>query len=220
MSYLLSFIKRLLKKSPQSKRTPPALTFSNVPGTPHSFGYKCQWLTVKTADTEAVAKALKLVDIQAANWATGIAGAYEGYYFVSPPVEGWTFVVNALMPDATDQLESGPLQTVTDLSVVFEEAYYFGTHRVVSYHAWARARHGRLTRAYGYLGERGETLFNHGELTAEETKHDLYFTEQEDDMQMLPDEEHVLLIAREWSLDPLELGKVQKVGVGLVGIKE
>jgi hypothetical protein len=220
LSHLLSFIKRMFKKAEQSNGVLPALLFSNVPDAPQSFAYKCQWLAVKTEDTEAVVKALKLVDIQVANWATGIEGAYAGYYFVSPPVEGWTFVVNALMPDATDQLESGPLQTVTDLSVVFEEAYYFGTHRVVEYHAWARARHGKLNRAYGYLGERGETLFNHGELTAVEAKHDLHFTEQEDDMQQLPDEEDVLLVAKEWTMDPRDLGIAQNIGAGFVGIKE
>lgn len=193
------------------------LLFSDVPDYPQPFGYKCQWIAVKTENTEGVAKHLNLVKIQAANWLTGIEGAYEGKFFVSPPVNGWTLVINSFMPDITDPTEQSPLKVIVELSRIFGEAYYFGTHRVVEYHAWAKAMNGELSRAYSYVGESGETIINQGALTTEELEHGLVFTEIEDDDPLLPDEEHVLLMAREWTIDPMMQQTNLKLGVGFVG---
>ena len=41
----------------------------------------------------------------------------------------------------------------------------FQTHRVVEAHTWGCAENGNLIRLYGYIGERGETLFDIGEQT-------------------------------------------------------
>ncbi|MDQ8736393.1 hypothetical protein [Paenibacillus sp. LHD-38] len=43
------------------------------------------------------------------------------------------------------------------------------------------------------------------------------FTEIEDDDPILPDEEHVLLIAREWTIDPMMQQTNLELGVGFVG---
>lgn len=65
-----------------------AIKFDSNPDLPVEFGYKCQWFAVKTNDTQAVLDALKLKNIQISNWRTGIDGAYEGYYFISPAING------------------------------------------------------------------------------------------------------------------------------------
>ncbi|WP_419875014.1 hypothetical protein [Candidatus Pristimantibacillus sp. PTI5] len=201
-------------------RTAPVLQFSDNPDYPQPFGYKCQWMAVKTENTNEVAKHLNLMNMQPANWSTGIEGAYEGKFFVSPPVNGWTLVVNSLMPDITDTTEQNPLKVIAELSRVYGEACYFGTHRVVEYHAWAKALNGEISRAYSYVGESGETLVNQGALTAEELEHDLIFTELEEDELITPYEEDVLLIAKEWTTDPMMGQTSLELGVGLVGERE
>jgi hypothetical protein len=195
----------------------PTLSFDATPDVPVGFGYKSQWIAVKTTKTEEIAKELNLTNIQAANWSTGIEGAYEGYYFISPPVKGWTIVVNALMPDLTDSSSEMPLNIIQKLSAKYEEAYYFGSHRVVEYYAYAKAVKGELVRAYAYLGESGETVINLGELSSKELIHNFNFTDLDDEDPHLPDEEHIIVMSKEWAIDPLMEDSELKVGVGLVG---
>jgi hypothetical protein len=109
------------------------------------------------------------------------------------------------------------------------EAQYFATHRVVESHTWARAVRGRLVRGYGWVGERGETLWDEGEQTPEER--DLgfrFFDEQSPEASQedywarqdlrYPDEECVLRLAGAWSLDPTALEQPFRVpGLGVLG---
>ena len=55
------------------------------------------------------------------------------------------------------------------LSEEFGEAQYFCTHRDAKLHCWARARQGRLIRGYGWLGQKGLTLWDEGEPTKAES---------------------------------------------------
>ncbi|WP_274362322.1 hypothetical protein [Paenibacillus thermotolerans] len=194
-----------------------ALTFDATPDQPQPFGYKCQWIAIKTENTQEIVEYFNLSNTQFANWSTGIKGAYEGFYFISPPMNGWTLVMSSKMPDLSDTTNRSPIEQIVRLSEYYGEAYYFGTHRVVEYHAWAKAVEGQLVRAYGYLGERAEMLIDKGELTSEEIEHHLVFTPIEDDESLLPDEEHVLLIAKEWSVDPLMEYENLECGVGVIG---
>ncbi|MFJ2081108.1 hypothetical protein ACIOBK_00860 [Micromonospora chokoriensis] len=89
---------------------------------------------------------------------------------------------------------------------------YFGTHRVVDYHGWGRARGGVVERAFAYLGERGEVLFDVGERTIEEHALGVGAAYDEDDpwddeeeTSPWPDEETVLTLAGHWSIDPRKL---------------
>ncbi len=194
--------------------------FESEPDLPIGFGYKCQWFAVKTVDTEAVLEEIKLKNVQVSNWNTGIEGAYEGYYFIAPPIHDWTFIINSIMPDLSGKESLYPLTVITDLSQRFGEAYYFGTHRVVEYHAWAKAVNGKVVRAYGYLGESGETIIDQGELTQDEIDSNLIFTDVDVDEPNLPDEEDVLFIAKKWTVDPLLQEGNYPFGTGYVGTKE
>lgn len=177
------------------------MQFDASPDSPVQFGYKTQWLAIRTTDTGAVLHALRLQNIRAANWTTGLQGAYDDYCFVSPPLEGWTLVVDGRMPDLSAKGAPGPLSVIAELSARFGEACYFGTHRVVEYQAWGKAVDGRLVRAYAYVGESGEVVVDRGELTAEERAHNLIFTGLDAAEPNLPDEEDVLRIAALWSVD-------------------
>lgn len=197
-----------------------AIKFDSNPDLPVEFGYKCQWFAVKTNDTQAVLDALKLKNIQISNWRTGIDGAYEGYYFISPAINGWTLVINSIMPDLSGTESPSPLTVISDLSLSFGEACYFGTHRVVEYHAWAKSINGKLVRAYGYLGETGETIINQGEISKEELENNLIFTDLDVEEPNLPDEEDVLFIAKKWTVDPLMENDTYQTGTGFIGILE
>ncbi|NBD22339.1 hypothetical protein GT019_00485 [Paenibacillus sp. T1] len=186
---------------------------------PVPFGCKCQWYAVKTTDTRAVADLLKLADRQRANWRTGIDGAYRGYYFVAPPVRGWTLVVNASMPDLSAPEAAGPLPTLAGLSLAFGEACYFATHRVVDYQAWIRSSNGEIVRGYAYLGERGETLLDQGELSREEREANLAFTGMDAEEPVSPNEADVLRMAGLWSVDPSVDSNGGEARAGVVGIR-
>lgn len=194
--------------------------FEAAPDLPVPFGYKTQWLAVRTTDTEAVAKCLRLERPQPANWKTGMNGAAAGYYFVTPPVHGWTLVVNPYMPDLSGKEEPGPLQLLERLSAAFGEAGYFASHRVVGYHAWVRARKGEIVRGYAYVGEQGETILDHGGLSSAEREANLTFTGLEAEEPVLPDEDDVLLMAKLWSVDPAMAQGGYEAGTGLAGVLE
>ncbi|WP_379161712.1 hypothetical protein [Paenibacillus sp. sgz5001063] len=192
---------------------PEHMDFDARPDHPVSFGYKCQWYAVKTTDTEAVAQSFGLEDLQTANWQTGIAGAYTGYYFFSPPVKGWTLVVNSHMADLGVPGEDNPKEVVKRLSAQFGEAYYFGTHRVVEYHAWIKGMQGKIIRAYGYVGESGDTLMDEGEITEEETANNLVFSGSG----RVPNEEDVIEMASLWTVSPFLEEEDNETGNGLAG---
>jgi hypothetical protein len=194
-----------------------------VPNKPVPFGYKCQWLAIKTEDTQAVAGAVFLRNARPATWQEGIQGAYESKLFVSPSVDGWTFVVgnclpNAGHPDGPDWNPDRCTPLIVHLSKRFGEVQYFGTQRIVEYHAWAKACSGHIFRAYAYLGEQGVTIWNRGELTPEELSLGFSASPESSLAEIFPDEEAVMQIAGKWSINPQILeGYESSSATGLVG---
>lgn len=201
-SYSPEELRRAIKK-PQ---------FNPGPDTPRSFGYKCNWLAIRTDDPAKVVEALQLTDARPSSWESGIEAGYIGRVFVSPPVDGWILAVSSSLPSEPDTV--APFIEV--LSRHFDEVQYFGTHRVVEYHAWALARAGRIVRAYAYVGERGETLWDVGARTAGEIELGVkFFNERSPEAKdekyfertdlTYPGEEYVMQIAGKWSINPQEL---------------
>jgi hypothetical protein len=186
------------------------------PDLPVPFGPKMAWLALDTTDTAAVATALDLRGAQAATWAEGIDAASQSSVFVTPPLGDWTLVVGAALfpPDRADAFVKPLLER---LSRQFGDAQYFCTHRDVELHVWARARKGRLVRGYGWLGQKGLTLWDEGGQTKEER--DLGFRSFEGQSAvvergqvmnvttdvMRPDEGGVMQLASLWSIDPSTL---------------
>jgi hypothetical protein len=133
--------------------------------------------------------------------------------FVTPPVDGWTLVVLA------PSLAEAALD-LAGLSRRFGEAQKLATHRVVESHEWQRWVDGSPVRRYWWVGESGEIRLDDGEpATAEGSlAHaddlDGYWDELE-----LPDEDTVLEVAAEWSVDPTTLDeRFDLPAQGLLGL--
>ena len=65
-----------------------------VADTPVGFGYKCNWFAVRTEGTQQLANHIGLNDAAPCNWQHGVDYAYQDRVFVSPPVDGWSFVIS------------------------------------------------------------------------------------------------------------------------------
>ncbi|QDV51852.1 hypothetical protein [Gimesia fumaroli] len=189
----------------------------STPDSPVGFGYKISWLAIKTPDAKTVLDTLHIENVQPANWNTGVIAAYNGHTFISPPINGWVLVVSYHLPELGKEPEpDGLTPLLTILSQEFGEVQYFGTHRVVEYHAWSRYINGSEIRAFAYLGESDEILANRGADTEEEEELGYeYFDPDSPDADSdsyweredlcYPDETHVMEVAGLWSVNPTAL---------------
>lgn len=188
----------------------------NDPDFPVPFGYKCNWLCVKSNSPLEVIDRLDLKNPEPSNWDKGIEMAYNGYRFVSPSLDGYVLVVNFGM----DILTLAP-ELLDEKARLFPELQFFVTQRVSDYHAWAKYINGVLIRGYGWSGCDGTVFLNTGEPTPEEVK--LGFTDllPSDDTAdwskfKTPDEEYVLELAAEWGIDPAFSNNNYQKGMGYI----
>ena len=157
------------------------LVLDVTPDAPVSFGYKVNWFAINTADPISVARVLAARDVRLANWETGLGVVFAepkwsrtgDFVFISPPVDGWVFLVGKGLsyPDQSDKPERRKIAQRFDrifsaLMTKYPDVQFFGSHRVVSFCAWARARNGRVERIFAYAD--GEVYANVGAQTAEE----------------------------------------------------
>jgi hypothetical protein len=192
-------------------------TGGDDPDLPVPFGPKIAWLALETTDTQAAATALNLHGARAATWAEGIEAAYQASVFITPPLADWTLAVGTpfFPPDRADSFVQPLLER---LSRQFGDAQYFCTHRDAELQVWARARKGRLLRGYGWLGQKGLTLWDQGSETREECALGLRFVDGRSPAGASPDENCVLQLADLWSIDPTILdGEFKEPVTGLLG---
>jgi hypothetical protein len=191
----------------------PAFHDRTVPAPPVPFGYKTAWFAISSEDMNAVASALELQNPQAANWEYGVWHAVESddyAIFVTPPVDGWILAVGVpILYEADDHAT----ERMIELSQQFGEAQFFASMRVSDAYVWARAVQGKLIRLFCEGdGERREV----GEQTSAEKALGVSFFNaaspeaskpgywERKDL-VSPDEEHVLAIASQWSVNPIKL---------------
>jgi hypothetical protein len=201
------------RRSEIDTRFRPPVALDSMPDEPVAFGYKIAWLAIRSTDTRHVARVVGLLDLQGANWETGLEAAFRGQgVFVSPPVEGWIFVAGIQLPEPAPAARLPAWQTwIRRVAQEFSEVQYFANHRVTSFHAWARFIDGRETRAFSSAD--GEIYVDRGSPAAAEKP-----WAQRDDSDCVPDEEDVLRLAAEWGVSPMNLEECDYPrAVGLLG---
>lgn len=172
-----------------------------TPDAPQAFGYNTSWMAIKSDDPKECIEMLNLKKPKPANWESGIAAVQEyTHVFVSPSMDGYVLVIGI---DDLDEAKAGLAKTAAKVP----ELLYFGTHSTVDYHWWAKYEDGDLTRAYAYLGESGEVVWDEGALTEEELalggdKFPKAGEALDWDNMEFPDEEIVDQMAAAWSVDP------------------
>jgi hypothetical protein len=202
------------RKRRDKPANPAAGSDSDSEDVPIPFGYKASWIAIRGATPQAVAGHLNLKDLDSCSWKQGLQKAltYKGL-FISPVVDEWVLIIGN-PPDA-GQASFRPF--LKELSKAFGDVFYFGTHRVVGYNAWAIARGGEIVRAFAYLGERGEFLLNVGDRLPEEIE---LATGLEDE-DGAPNEETVLDLAAQLVFDPREIDAyTEAVGPGHFGCRD
>ena len=217
--------KRTYPTAPEpSKVTLPDIDKS-IPDMPDNFGYKCMWYSIKTENIHRIAEILKLKSLEPCNWAVGVRKAYQGDIFITPTVGNWTMVAGRGLSIVDTQEDITHVKNIlSQLSYEFGEAQYFCTHRIAEYHLWMRAIKGKITRAYSYLGESGGNVIVEGTPTEIEAGLNLIntFSEEANDKNyfsrediLIPDEQTVMDVAGNWSIDPSNLHERTDVKPGL-----
>jgi hypothetical protein len=133
--------------------------------------------------------------------------------FVSPAVNGWTFVGGDwTMGTGDEQGVREVEQLIARVSAEFGEVQALATYRVVEYHHWMLARNGALVRSFAYIGESGQVLADSGDPTPVELGFSSYPLRQDDgdldeeepepDTEWGPNEGSVMTVAGAWSINP------------------
>lgn len=233
-SFIAVFLRRNWRRSsigPDEEQDPhvdeevaPLPPLETTPDRPQFFGYKTAWIAVRTGNAEEVARFFEPAELRRANWRSGVDAAWQGVRFITPSVDGWTFVIVPLHTIA-------PGEDITaiaeELSRRFGEAQYFHTHRIAEAHAWYLFLNGEEQRAYEYCGHSGTTDANRGPQTAGEIELGYqYFDENSPEAEAddywerteltWPDEGHVMEVAGKWSIDPRTLDGRDELGCGWV----
>lgn len=204
----------------------PKQEVSMVEDSPISFGYKTSWLAIKTIDINDLAKELALTNIQPANWESGLQHAYYNSIFITPPIGEWVLVVGDISGNYSgNKNHSAQKKIIEKLSSRFGEAQYFGSHRVSDYYYWMKAEKGSVVRVYGtsddgeVYGEGEPTEFEKTLNLRDQNSHEAKmegYDERED--LITADEELVLQIAENWSINPGKLDEMTGIkGHGLLG---
>jgi hypothetical protein len=197
----------------------PHVVFEVGPDRPRAFGSSMAWLAVRSVETDAVMKALRLSSPRPCNWNSGVGSVYDprlgaAHVYVTPPVGGWTFVVGLSLPHPVGRGfvdKATPL--LVDLGGRFVEVQYFFSYPPLDFYAWARVCDGRLLRAFAVTDE--GIVWNKGRTSKEERDLGLKLFELRGvegrsgdaggELILHPTEDHVMRLAHSWSIDPTTL---------------
>jgi hypothetical protein len=195
------------------------------------IGYKTSWLAVRHAAPQDVADALGLVQCEAMDWTRGTETAYRRGVYVARPHPEWTIAHSRIhLPVEADAANPDFPDWLLALSANLGDLQFFATDRIGDYHAWARVDAGRLTRAYCYIGVIGEVPLHIGERGAIEVELGIGHRWLEDGWRQwqesewdewhaaMPSERHVMAIARQWSICPLDIPEESVTDPGIYGL--
>ncbi len=208
------------------------IIYDLAPDQPCAFGPDMTWIAVKAEPHEA-AHALGLTDVVSSNWNSGIGTIYDARLggnrvFVSPPLEGWVFIVGVSLPQPHGRSfidKCTPL--LTGLSERFGDVQYFSSHPELDLFSWAKLVGGRVVRAFAISDE--GLIWSRGKPTREEKSLGLKLFELRGvrgrtgdaggELLLHPTTEHVMRLAGQWSVNPTLLASQSIRGhLGLVGV--
>ena len=163
-----------------------------------------RWIAIRSSNTSFLREFFGLRT--AVPWSGALSRARERTLFLSPPVNGWTLLIGAAIPDPAQDIDA-VFRVLHRVSKEIGEVQFFGLDRVLNFHAWARFRNGRAVRAYACAGE---VLWNEGWVTLEERLLGIRCRGYGEEVPVLrygempPEQvntERVPLLARRWSVD-------------------
>lgn len=160
------------------------------------FGFKMAWMAVATDDVAEVTRFLALQDARWLPWSSAVEMAYDGKVIgVTPAVDGWVLVFGEKLFDWHPDND-----IVAKCSRRFGEAQFFLTHRVSDGHHWSRWINGETVRSM--------THFDGVEQIGEAAGIDeiIMLPLHSDNDWIAVDEQDVMRVANEWSVDPSVLG--------------
>ncbi len=162
------------------------------------FGYKTGWVAIRSDDGAKIVEALGLKHANRVGWGAGVGAAYENGIFVTPSVDGWTLVMGS-------QISDGSPSAALIRDRLGCEVQVYSSHRVAECHLWERAELDGDLRFFSI--EDGETE-SRGSLSPVEldlglaTFLEAWNSDDADDADEMPDEDMVMAIAANWSIDP------------------
>jgi hypothetical protein len=194
------------------------------------IGYKTSWLAVPGSDNSQVADALGLLTRVTMDWEAGTHAAYRRGVFVASPVDGWTLAHGRIhLPVELDGSDPSLLSWIRSLGPHLGNFQYFRTDRIGECHAWARVEAGQVVRAYCYDSSAGDGPLRVGEPTEIERQLGVGIrgpkegvaswdeSDWDDWYAAMPSERHVMAIARDWGICPLDIPDEPPVGAGIYG---
>jgi hypothetical protein len=179
------------------------------------------WLAIRSENPLEVQEALLLDDPVQCSWIECMDG--ENTLFITPPVNGWLFVIGTDLPDPSSDVDKC-FHFLTALSRKLGRVQLFQADPLLHHHAWVEIEWGRVKRAYAWAET---TLWNQGLKTASEIELDLKCFPYGADCSALKwratdlpaaNVDKVSLLARRWSLDPATVeGRILAQPHGIAG---
>ena len=219
---------RLIRSNWRKDRLSPVAD----PDLPLPFGQRIGWIAVNTENTGKVARVIGLSKKERANWRSGLEIVHNSSIgankiFVSPPLNGWTFIVGTAIPfPAGAKMADNCTPILTALNDKFKDVQYYFADEELGFFAWARLRNSKIGRAFAW-GDEG-IIWNRGRATKEERTLGLRplepqtakLEERASALQRLvyPSEDHVHRLAGAWSINPMDIKFLEtSLGVGFIG---
>ena len=177
---------------------------------PSSLNLPEQWMAIRTGNIAAVQETLGLTNPRRCTWQDGFQIVGVEHLFISPPVNGWILVVGPALPAPEEDVDFC-FHFLSHISKRLGHVQYFSLNRALSHHCWVRAHTGRIERAYAWCGE---TLWNQGKLTPEESVlgmtcypygQSIEEIEFQEMRRLTTNTENISRLAARWSLNPAAL---------------
>ena len=206
----MAFLISSLVRQHRARSRPAALAFDSPACRQHP-SYLLRpacWVAIKSRNLLAVQSALGLHHPKPCSWIEGLAS--EEQLFIAPPVQGWILVIGSGLPDPSQDVDAC-FRFVLALSRKLGHVQFFSASRILHHHAWVRAEHGRVVRAYAWAGR---TIWAQGRCTVAEKQLGLKCFDYADPGEhtsfgqpegVAANVDKLPLLAARWSLDPAGL---------------